>query len=102
MDPIACLKVEQRDGTVFVREKLAKPSAPAPAVKQNPASVVIVGGGAAGLAAADVRRGGYSNPVAIISSDRDAPVDRPNLSKDYLAGEAQDDWIPMWPRRHDH
>ena len=27
----------------------------------------------------------------------DPPVDRPNLSKDYLAGEAQDDWIPLWP-----
>ena len=98
LDPIACWKVEQRDGKVFVREKLAKTSAPAPAVKQNPSSVVIVGGGAAGLAAADMlRREGYSNPVTIISSDQDAPVDRPNLSKDYLAGEAQDDWIPMWP-----
>ena len=98
LDPIACWKVEQRDGKVFVREKLAKTPAPAPAMKQNPASVVIVGGGAAGLAAADMlRREGYSNPVTIISSDQDAPVDRPNLSKDYLAGEAQDDWIPMWP-----
>ena len=98
LDPIACWKVEQRDGKVFVREKLAKTPAPVPAMKQNPASVVIVGGGAAGLAAADMlRREGYSNPVTIISSDQDAPVDRPNLSKDYLAGEAQDDWIPMWP-----
>ena len=62
----------------------------------DPASVVIVGGGAAGLAAADMlRREGYANPVTMISSDQDAPVDRPNLSKDYLAGEAQDDWIPL-------
>ena len=44
-----------------------------------------------------LRREGYASPVTIISSDQDAPVDRPNLSKDYLAGEAQDDWIPMWP-----
>ena len=59
---------------------------------------MIVGGGAAGLAAADMlRREGYDNPVTMISADEDAPVDRPNLSKDYLAGEAQDDWIPMWP-----
>ena len=98
LDPIACWKVEQRDGKVFVREKLAKTSTPSPALKQNPSSVVIVGGGAAGHAAADMlRREGYANPVTIISSDQDAPVDRPNLSKDYLAGEAQDDWIPMWP-----
>jgi NADPH-dependent 2,4-dienoyl-CoA reductase/sulfur reductase-like enzyme len=60
--------------------------------------VVIVGGGAAGLAAADIlRREGYDGAVTIISADGDPPVDRPNLSKDFLAGEAQDDWIPMWP-----
>src|SRR5204862_2387197 len=29
--------------------------------------------------------------------ERDAPVDRANLSKDYLAGEAQEDWMPLWP-----
>ena len=44
-----------------------------------------------------LRREGYASPVTIISADQDAPVDRPNLSKDYLAGEAQDDWMPMWP-----
>jgi NADPH-dependent 2,4-dienoyl-CoA reductase/sulfur reductase-like enzyme len=59
---------------------------------------VIVGGGAAGFAAADMlRREGYAGPVTIISADSDPPVDRPNLSKDYLAGEAQEDWIPLWP-----
>src|SRR5262249_50090645 len=43
------------------------------------------------------RREGYDGPVTMISADADPPVDRPNLSKDYLAGEAQDDWIPLWP-----
>jgi NADPH-dependent 2,4-dienoyl-CoA reductase/sulfur reductase-like enzyme len=33
----------------------------------------------------------------MIDSDRSAPVDRPNLSKDYLAGKAQPDWIPLRP-----
>jgi len=98
LDPIGCWRVEQRDGRVFVREKLPQPPPAAIRRTQNPASVVIVGGGAAGLAAADMlRREGYSNPVTIISADADPPVDRPNLSKDYLAGEAQDDWIPLWP-----
>jgi NADPH-dependent 2,4-dienoyl-CoA reductase/sulfur reductase-like enzyme len=60
--------------------------------------VVIVGGGPAGLAAADMlRREGYDGIVTMITADADPPVDRPNLSKDYLAGEAQDDWIPLWP-----
>lgn len=97
LDPIGCWRVEERDGTVFVRERIELQSTPAAAFTP-PASVVIVGGGAAGHAAADMlRREGYSNPVTIVSADRDAPVDRPNLSKDYLAGEAQDDWIPLWP-----
>ena len=50
------------------------------------------------MAAAEMlRREGYDGPLTLISADADPPVDRPNLSKDYLAGEAQDDWIPLWP-----
>ena len=97
LDPIKCWQVEQRDGQVFVLDKEAAPAS-APHTGDVPASVVIVGGGGAGLAAADMlRREGYPNPITIVSADRDAPVDRPNLSKDYLAGEAQEDWIPLWP-----
>jgi NADPH-dependent 2,4-dienoyl-CoA reductase/sulfur reductase-like enzyme len=59
---------------------------------------VIVGGGGAGLAAADtLRREGYDGPVTLISADDDPPYDRPNLSKDYLAGKAPDDWMPLRP-----
>jgi NADPH-dependent 2,4-dienoyl-CoA reductase/sulfur reductase-like enzyme/nitrite reductase/ring-hydroxylating ferredoxin subunit len=101
LDPIACWRVERQGDTVFVREKLstAQPATgSADAQRHAPSSVVIVGGGAAGLAAADMlRREGYEGPVTLISADTDPPVDRPNLSKDYLAGEAQDDWIPLWP-----
>src|SRR5262249_20622380 len=99
LDPPACWRVERRGGVVAVREKLP-PRTPAVASgsARQPASIVIVGGGAAGLAAADMlRREGYAGPIAMISADADPPVDRPNLSKDYLAGEAQDDWIPLWP-----
>jgi NADPH-dependent 2,4-dienoyl-CoA reductase/sulfur reductase-like enzyme/nitrite reductase/ring-hydroxylating ferredoxin subunit len=101
LDPIACWRVERRGETLFVREKLAEPR-PRPAAsnepRQVPSSVLIIGGGAAGLAAADMlRREGYERPIAMISADMDPPVDRPNLSKDYLAGDAQDDWIPLWP-----
>ena len=31
----------------------------------------------------------------MISDDEALPVDRPNLSKDYLAGKAPEDWIPL-------
>ena len=31
----------------------------------------------------------------MISDDNAAPVDRPNLSKDFLAGSAPEDWVPL-------
>jgi 3-phenylpropionate/trans-cinnamate dioxygenase ferredoxin reductase subunit len=96
LDPLPCWRVEQQGPTVFVREPLPTPAAKT--ATSRPSSIVIVGGGAAGLAAADMlRRDGYDGSISMISADADAPVDRPNLSKDYLAGEAQDDWIPLWP-----
>src|SRR5690348_3165683 len=96
LDPIACWRVEKLGDKVFVREKLAPPAPRRGA--DGPSSVVIVGGGAAGLAAADMlRREGYDGPLTIASADDSPPVDRPNLSKDYLAGTAQEDWIPLRP-----
>ncbi len=96
LSPISCWNVMTENGKVFVRGKKT-PAAEHPAIKQ-PSSIVIVGGGAAGLAAADMlRRKGYSGPLGIISADVDAPVDRPNLSKDFLAGNAPDEWIPLRP-----
>ena len=96
LDPIACWRVERRDGTVLVREKLAGQPPSRAAVPSPPRSVVIVGGGAAGLAAADMlRRRGFAGSLIMLSADADGPVDRPNLSKDYLAGTAKEDWIPL-------
>ena len=100
LDPIACWRVERDGDTVVVREKMpaAESARASNAAASQPASVGIVGGGAAAIAAAEMlRREGYAGPITMMSADEDAPVDRPNLSKDYLAGEAQDDWIPMWP-----
>jgi NADPH-dependent 2,4-dienoyl-CoA reductase/sulfur reductase-like enzyme/nitrite reductase/ring-hydroxylating ferredoxin subunit len=97
LDPVACWRVERQGDTVFVREKLPSPKMPrAPSKSGAPAAIVIVGGGAAGLAAADMRRReGYAGDLTLLSADDSAPYDRPNLSKDFLAGTAQDDWIPL-------
>ncbi len=100
LDPVPCWRVERIGDKAFVREKLAGPtprrSSPAKVSAGTPASVVIIGGGAAGLAAADMlRREGYQGDVTMISADDSPPCDRPNLSKDFLAGTAPDDWIPL-------
>jgi 3-phenylpropionate/trans-cinnamate dioxygenase ferredoxin reductase subunit len=99
LDPVGCWRVERQGETIYVREKLPQPSPKKPtaaASKAWPESILIVGGGAAGLAAADMlRREGYDRPLTILSADADPPCDRPNLSKDYLAGTAEEDWIPL-------
>ncbi|MFL5338485.1 MAG: FAD-dependent oxidoreductase, partial [Geminicoccaceae bacterium] len=97
LNPVARWRVEQRDGTVYVREKLERPARqPAPAAPDMPASVVIVGGGAAGNAAAEMlRREGYAGRLTMLSADASVPCDRPNLSKGFLAGTAPDAFNPL-------
>ena len=97
LDPVTCWRVEQRDGIVYVREKLERAARrklpPAPGL---PKSVVIVGGGAAGNAAAEtLRNEGYAGTLTILSADDAGPCDRPNLSKGFLAGTAPADYIPL-------
>jgi 3-phenylpropionate/trans-cinnamate dioxygenase ferredoxin reductase subunit len=92
--PLTRYATQVRDGKVFVTGPLEAPALAAPT--QAPDSVVIVGGGAAGhFAAETLRAEGYGGPITILSSDDQQPYDRPNVSKDYLAGTAQPDWMPL-------
>ena len=98
LNPIACWRVEQRDGKAYVTEKQADaPARPAlTAADGVPESIVIIGGGAAGNAAAEtLRREGYTGPVTLLSADAALPCDRPNLSKNFLAGTAPAEWLPL-------
>lgn len=94
---IACWQVEQRGGMAYVTGKrMSAPARPALASAGLPESVVIIGGGAAGHAAAEtLRREGYGGPVTLLSADANLPCDRPNLSKNFLAGTAPADWLPL-------
>jgi NADPH-dependent 2,4-dienoyl-CoA reductase/sulfur reductase-like enzyme/nitrite reductase/ring-hydroxylating ferredoxin subunit len=92
LDSLPCWSVEPRDGKLFVRRRL-DPQLPTPIARENaPSSIVIIGGGAAGNAAAETLRGeGYAGPITMLSADASLPCDRPNLSKGYLAGSATDE-----------
>ena len=97
LNPVATYELQERGGRLFVTGKVERAPRPAP-IAEPPESVVIVGGGAAGAAAAEMlRREGYDGPITMVSADAAAPYDRPNLSKDYLAGNAPEDWIPLRP-----
>src|ERR1700684_3822482 len=99
LSPIDGWTVEERDGRIFVTQKREQPKPRAmPAKADTPKKIVIVGGAAAGFAAAEMlRRRGFGGSIVMVSNDAAPPVDRPNLSKDYLAGSAPEDWLPLRP-----
>jgi NADPH-dependent 2,4-dienoyl-CoA reductase/sulfur reductase-like enzyme/nitrite reductase/ring-hydroxylating ferredoxin subunit len=94
--PVSAWYAEARDGKIFVLGK--KPAEHRVlGAAQAPGTIVIIGGGAAGAAAAEtLRREGYAGRIVMLSADSAAPYDRPNLSKDYLAGKAPEDWLPLF------
>jgi NADPH-dependent 2,4-dienoyl-CoA reductase/sulfur reductase-like enzyme/nitrite reductase/ring-hydroxylating ferredoxin subunit len=98
LSALPCWSVEQRDGKVFVRDRKPAETAKTLPASTAPQKIVIVGGGAAGFAAAErLRREGFEGSLVMLSNDDSPPVDRPNLSKDYLAGNAPEDWMPLRP-----
>jgi NADPH-dependent 2,4-dienoyl-CoA reductase/sulfur reductase-like enzyme/nitrite reductase/ring-hydroxylating ferredoxin subunit len=93
-----CWQVEEKDGRIFVRGKRQPAKTKHATQPSAPGRIVIIGGGAAGFAAAEMlRRREFGGHIAMISGDPDAPVDRPNLSKEYLAGSAPEEWLPLRP-----
>jgi NADPH-dependent 2,4-dienoyl-CoA reductase/sulfur reductase-like enzyme/nitrite reductase/ring-hydroxylating ferredoxin subunit len=94
LNAIACFDVTTRDSKIYVLGK--RDAATVRLADAGPTSVVIIGAGAAGNACAEaLRRERYAGPIALIGAEATVPVDRPNLSKDYLAGNAPEEWIPL-------
>lgn len=92
LSPIACYLVVREGDRVRVGSKRSEPAPRRPA--RSPESIVLLGSGAAGAAAAEqLRREGYAGPLALVGVE--PPVDRPNLSKDYLAGNAPEEWLTL-------
>ena len=83
LNPLAVWNVEHEGGRIFVRQRRAQPKPRVKGGVDAPGKIVIVGGGAAGFAAAEMlRRQNFSGSIVMLSSEAAAPVDRPNLSKD--------------------
>ena len=102
LSPVACWRVVRKDGRLFVTgrapaatsQRTSRPRTAGAGAER----IVIIGGGAAGFAAAEMlRREGFDGALSLVSADDAAPYDRPNLSKDYLAGTAPEEWIPLRP-----
>lgn len=98
--PLSCWQVERDGDTIRLAVRKPKPQ-PRPAPGQTPDSIVVIGAGAAGTAAVDMlRREGYGGAITLVGADPNPPVDRPNLSKDYLAGGMPEDWLWLVPETY--
>jgi NADPH-dependent 2,4-dienoyl-CoA reductase/sulfur reductase-like enzyme/nitrite reductase/ring-hydroxylating ferredoxin subunit len=76
---------ERRTATMVTRDHVA-----------DSRQFVIIGAGAAGYAAAQtLREEGFRGDIVMITREDRAPYDRPNLSKDYLHGHAEAEWMPL-------
>ncbi|WP_042267233.1 FAD-dependent oxidoreductase [Paraburkholderia heleia] len=96
LGPVMCWATEIRGDRIVVLHKKAPPAGSVTPPAGAPQKIVIVGAGAAGFAAAErLRRLGYAGSLTMLSDDDAPPVDRPNLSKDYLAGSAPEAWLPL-------
>lgn len=96
LNDLARYPMRVEDGALIVSLPNTNQREPQGRATEPNRQIVIVGGGAAGNAAAEeLRRLGYPGKIIIVSAAGSLPVDRPNLSKDFLAGEAEEDWIPL-------
>lgn len=99
LSPISCWSCEVRDGKVYVSGKHKMLVAPLKETKAK--HFIIIGAGAAGVAAAVMlRRKGFIGALDVISEDEELPYDRTNLSKDFLAGNAPEEWLPLFSKKY--
>jgi NADPH-dependent 2,4-dienoyl-CoA reductase/sulfur reductase-like enzyme/nitrite reductase/ring-hydroxylating ferredoxin subunit len=101
LDALPCYEVRAEGENVIVSLPVERTDRRTPAMTGRDTSAdgrlfIILGGGAAGYAAAQtLREDGFRGRVCLITREDRAPYDRPNLSKDYLSGHAEAGWMPL-------
>ncbi len=94
LSSIPCYEIRREGNLVRVLGKKSAGAEVEVAGAAPPPSVVIVGAGPAATSCAEaLRRAAYTGAITLVGTE--APVDRPNLSKDYLAGNAPEEWLPL-------
>lgn len=101
LDGLPRYSVRTADGQILVTVPEPGPRPPKPSTRLNPANkrrFVILGAGAAGVAAAETLRfAGYDGQIDLISREGEAPYDRPNLSKAFLSGKSKREELGLRP-----
>lgn len=103
LDALPCYEVRVENENVIVRIPEDAPDRRTPPMTKPDMAAdarlfVILGGGAAGYAAAQtLREDGFKGRVLMVTRENRLPYDRPNLSKDYLSGHAEPEWMPLRP-----
>ena len=101
IDDIPALEVQIKEKDLIVElpeeyEGFKIPDMVAPDKPKSDHVFVIIGGGAAGnMAAQTLREDGFEGRLIMISEDERLPYDRPNVSKEYLSGEAPKEWMTL-------
>ncbi len=93
------VSIDGDDVSVSLPDELPFSRTPEMSKKENDDFVyAIIGGGAAGYGAAQaMREAGFEGKIVMFTKEDKTPYDRPNLSKDYLEGSAQPEWMPIRP-----
>ena len=104
--PVFKLKIEGESILINVPEEIEssrKPEMVKKDTSEDNRNFIILGAGASAYSAAQsMRESGFKGNIVLVTREDKKPYDRPNLSKDYLSGDAQPEWMPLRPDEFFH
>jgi len=97
--PVYPVNIENDNIVVMLPDKIESSCTPemvAPDTRKDDRSFVIIGAGAAANAAAQtLRESGFRGRIKMITREKKIPYDRPELSKEFMAGKGKEEWLPL-------